>query len=186
MILLFGIAAGIAIALFRGGDLRNLGEIRIRWAWVALAALTIQVLLFRLPPARTGPARLFFPLVHAAILAVAWVNRDLKGMRLLAAGVALNFAVMVANGGFMPVAPEVLAQAGIAESPEAVGLHTRLAHSKDVVLSRDETALWWLSDIIALRPIQTIVSIGDILIAIGMFLLVQGAMLQREDLIDGN
>lgn len=181
MILLFGIVAALIISLLRGGSLRPLGEIRIRWTWLALLALAMQFAIIRLMPGQTGPARLLFPLTHLAILAVAWVNRDLNGMRLLAAGVALNLIVMVVNGGFMPIAPEALAQAGFAESSESVALHTRRPASKGFVLTRDETMLWWLSDIIAFRfPIQTVVSIGDVLIAAGIFLFVQGGMLRQE------
>lgn len=182
MILLLAIAAAVAIALFRGGSLRSLSQVRIRWAWLALVALGVQLTLVRFMPEQAGLARLLFPLTHVAILAVAWVNRDLAGMRLLAAGVALNLVVIVANGGFMPVAPEALAQAGMAESAQSVALHTRRAASKGFVLTREETTLWWLSDIIALRlPIQTIFSPGDILIAAGILLFIQGTMLQRED-----
>ena len=180
MILVFGVGLAVAVGLLRGGNLRNFGNIRVRWAWLALAALTIQVAIIYLTPAWSDIARLFFPLTHLGILAVAWVNRHLGGMRLLAAGVALNLLVMVANGGFMPVAPEVLVQAGIAESAEAVPLYTRVPHSKDVVLPRDEIALRWLSDTIPLRPIQTIVSIGDVLMVPGVFLFVEKAMLQQE------
>lgn len=179
--MLAGIAAAIVVALLRGGDLRNLGKVRIRRAWLALAALVIQVVLIRLRPDWDAAARVFFPLTHLAILAVAWLNRDLPGMRLVAAGVVLNLIVIVANGGFMPMTPEALVRAGIAQSTEAVPLYTRVAHSKGLVLPRDEIALWWLSDTIALRPIQTIVSVGDLLVVPGVFLFIEGTMLKQED-----
>jgi len=100
----------------------------------------------------------------------------------LAAGVALNLLVIVANGGFMPIAPEALVQAGIVESTQSVTLYSRRPASKGVVLPREETALWWLSDIIALRfPIRNVISIGDILIAVGIFLFIQKTMLRQED-----
>jgi hypothetical protein len=181
VILVFGVGLAVVVGLLRGGNLRNFGNIRVRWAWLALAALTIQVVLIDLLPNWSGAARLFFPLTHLAILAVIWANRDLDGMRLLAAGVALNLIVIAANGGFMPVAPEVLVRAGIADSVESVPLYTRVARSKGLVLPRDEIVLGWLSDTIPLRPIQTIVSIGDVLMVPGVFLFVEKAMLRQED-----
>ncbi len=181
MILLAGIVAAIAVALLRGGSFKYLSNIQIRWAWLALAALTIQVVLIRLLPGWSAGARFLFPLTHLAILTVAWVNRSLRGMWLLAIGVALNLLVMVVNGGFMPVTPEGLVQAGIAGSVESVRLYTRVGYSKSVVMPGDEIALRWLSDTIALRPIQTIVSIGDVLMVPGVFLIVEEAMLQQED-----
>lgn len=176
-----GIAAAIVVALLRGGNLRNLGNVHVRWAWLALVALAIQVVLLRLRPDWDTAARVFFPLTHLAILAVAWVNRDLGGMRLVAAAVALNLIVMTANGGFMPVAPAVLVEAGLADSAESVPMYGRVGHSKSLVMPRDETTLWWLSDVVALRRIRTIVSIGDILMVPGIFLFVEKAMLQQED-----
>lgn len=181
MILLLAIVVAVLIGFLRGGSLRNLGLVQFRWAWLALLAVGTQLLLIRLGPALTEPARVLFPLTHLAIILVAWLNRDLAGMYLLAAGVALNLLVMVANGGFMPIAPEALVQAGMAESTEAVTLYTRRLASKGLVLPREETALWWLSDIIALRfPISTVISFGDVLIAVGLFLFVQKTMLRQE------
>lgn len=181
MVLLFGVIAGIALALFRGGSLKKLGEVHIRWAWIVLVALIIQIILVYVLPDRTGVARVLFPLTHAAILVVAWVNRDLEWMWLVAAGVLLNFIVIVANGGYMPVTPQALAQAGLIERPEAVDSGAWMPGTKDIVLSKDQTLLWWFSDIVVLPPIQRIVSIGDILITTGVFLFVHQVMLQRED-----
>ena len=180
MILLSGVILGIFVALLRGGDFENFGNIHIRWAWVALVALVLQAPLLRLPPDWSYVVRLGFPLVQASVLAVAWINRDLRGMWLIAAGAALNLLVIVANDGLMPVTPEALTQADIIEHPGVVGLGTRVPHSKDIILGRDDVKLWWLSDIVVLRPIRTIVSVGDIVITIGLFLFVQGVMMRQE------
>lgn len=181
MLLLAGIVAGIVVGLLQGGKLANLGKIHLRWAWIAVLALVIQAILIRVRPDWDSAARVFFPLTHAVILGVAWINRDLDGMWLVAAGTALNFIVMVVNGGFMPITPEVVVQAGLAEDTQSIIPNTRLTSSKGLILSRDEIALWWLGDVIALRFIRTIVSVGDVLIAPGISLFVRGAMLQRED-----
>ncbi|MBS1250978.1 MAG: hypothetical protein MAG451_00007 [Anaerolineales bacterium] len=181
MILLVGIAVAIFVALLRGGDLENLGHVRIRWAWIAFVALAIQVGLVRLLPNWVGAARLFFPLTHAAILAVAWVNRDLQGMRLLAVGVALNLIVILANGGYMPVTPEALVGAGVVESVESVTFGRPVKASKSVVLPGDKITLGWLSDIITLRPVRKVISVGDVFVTAGVFIFVQGMMLQREE-----
>lgn len=181
MILLYSTAAAILLAMLRGGDLRKLGGVRIHWAWLVPASLIIQLILIYQVPHSSGPARVLFPLTHFAILAVAWRNREQRGMKVFAVGVALNLLAMVANGGFMPVAPEALAHAGFAESAESVLVHARQPVSKGLVLMKHETALWWLSDIIALRvPIQTIVSIGDVLIAVGVLFFVQEKMLGED------
>jgi hypothetical protein len=56
---------------------------------------------------------------------------------------------------------------------------TRVLATKDIVLPRDETRLWFLSDIFVVLPpfpIPSVFSPGDVLIAAGMFLLVQRAL----------
>ncbi len=181
MILLSSIFAGIIAGLLRGGNLRNLGKVHIHWAWVVLVALIVQAIFIRGLPDWTWAARVVFPLTHAAILAVAWLNRDLDGMWLVAAGVALNVIAMLANGGLMPIPPEALVQAGLAPDEQSVALYTRLINSKGIILPKQEATLWWLGDVIALRPVETVISIGDIVLVPGLFLFVYGAMLQQED-----
>jgi hypothetical protein len=178
MILLWGIAAGFAVALLRGGGLHELANVRLEWAWLAVIALIVQVALVSWWPSQTRAAAVAFPLTHAAILAVAWLNRDLRGMWLIGAGVALNLLVIVANGGFMPVTPEALVASGIVPGVENVAVNTVLADSKSVILSRSDISLRWLSDTIVLRPVQKVVSVGDLLLVAGMFFLIQEAMLR--------
>jgi hypothetical protein len=97
-------------------------------------------------------------------------------------GLALNLAVMTANGGLMPITPQALAQAGYVASPDVVPLRVKLNATKDVALPQEETLLWPLSDIFVVPrglPIKGVFSLGDVLIAIGMFRFVQVAMLHH-------
>ena len=184
MILLLGLAVAVLIGLLRGGHLSRLGEVRIRWAWLAIAAVAVQLALMHWFPERVSLARVLFPLTHLAILAVAWMNRDLMGMRLLAIGFALNLLTITVNGGFMPITPEALVRVGAAESVDAVTLHSRRLPSKGLVMTREETRLWWLSDIIPLRfPLKAVISFGDVFIAAGIFLFVQETMVAQKGLL---
>ncbi len=184
MILLLSLAVAVLIGLLRGGQLSRLGEVRLRWAGLAIVAVAVQLALMRWFPTWVGPASMLFPLTHLAILVVAWVNRELVGMRLLAIGFALNFLVMTVNGGFMPITPEALVQAGKAERVEDVSLFARRLPSKGLVMPREEIRLGWLSDMIPLRfPLKTVISLGDIWIAAGIFLFVQETMVAQKGLL---
>jgi hypothetical protein len=111
---------------------------------------------------------------------VVWVNRQLPGMLLLGLGLLLNLVVMCANGGYMPIEPAVVERIGHADHAVATGSGTRLAYSKDIVLPREETRLWLLSDVLVLPPpfpLPSAASIGDVCIAAGAFFLVQRALL---------
>jgi hypothetical protein len=96
-------------------------------------------------------------------------NLHLRGLRLIFLGLLLNFAAIVANGGFMPVSPEALNRAGFGEKLAAVQPGTPLPGSKDILLAREDTRLWFISDVVALPPpISKVISPGDILIGIGL------------------
>jgi hypothetical protein len=101
-------------------------------------------------------------------------------MAILGLGLLLNLTAMLANGGYMPITPEVVEKVGHGNKILVVESDTRLAYSKDIVLPQEETRFWLLSDILPLPPpfpYPTVLSLGDLLIAGGVFWLVQYAML---------
>lgn len=95
-------------------------------------------------------------------------NLHLRGLGIIFLGLLLNFTVMVANGGFMPVSSEALNQAGWGERLATVEPGTLLPGSKDILLSRKDTNLWFISDVVALPAINKVISPGDILICLGL------------------
>jgi hypothetical protein len=150
------LVAGVA----RGGRLSNLAEAPIRaGAFVAVAALA-QFAHALVPGA---PAAVAFTLLsEAALLAFLWSNRYLGGVLLAAIGSALNTAVIVANGA-MPVSRDALQAIARAETAVASGRH-RLLEPGDPLAA--------LADVIALPVLRTVISVGDIILAAGLGLLV--------------
>ncbi|MBI3962497.1 MAG: DUF5317 family protein [Deinococcus sp.] len=173
MILVGALAAAVLLGLLQGGSLFRLGELRFRLGPLALGALAIQVLVI----ARSRATRLDAALLlisFATLLVFALANLRLSGLPLLAAGLLLNLAAMAANGGFMPVTPQALEY--------AADLGSRVPGSKDIVLERHQIRLYYLTDILVLRrlPLPTAFSVGDVLIAAGLLILVPRAMRQRS------
>jgi hypothetical protein len=85
---------------------------------------------------------------------------------LLAAGWALNVAVMAPNHG-MPVSRAALDAVGAPPTADVAAGNLY----KHVALDGD-TTLPWLGDVVALPPLRMIVSAGDIVMAGGIVLLV--------------
>ncbi|MHB0859102.1 MAG: DUF5317 domain-containing protein [Anaerolineae bacterium] len=180
MILLVAVGVSLLIALLRGGKIDGLANYRFRFGWLALVALAIQVALvsFPLPQAegRWGVHSLGLMGSYLLLILVIVFNRRLPGLPLLGLGLGLNLVVMLANGGYMPISPEAVDQAGfrhllLSDEPGA-----RLASTKDVLLPRDMTNLWILSDIFlvpSFLPLRSVFSIGDALLACGVFILFQ-------------
>ena len=105
------------------------------------------------------------------LLIFAWFNRNLSGMSILMVGLLLNMAVMVANGGFMPINPATAEQVVGAERTTSFEIESRIGH-KDILLPANDTRLEWLADRFlppAWFPYQVAFSLGDVFIAFGAF-----------------
>lgn len=181
MILLLALAVALLVALLRGGSLRNLADFHLEWGWLAGLALAIQIVAIYWA---TGDRYLYLQggaLVVSSLLLlpVVWRNRRSPGLALIGLGLALNLTVMVANGGFMPITPEAVARIGHQHLIVQLGGVERMRGSKGIVLPREETALWVLSDIFIIPPpfpVASAFSLGDVLVAVGAFIFLQRAM----------
>jgi hypothetical protein len=182
MILALAVVVGLLTSFLRhrGQTTGQLADIPLRSAWMALLAVALQVPLLRAP---FGPLeevalqQVLFLFSHLVLLAFVWQNRHLVGIWIVGLGVLCNLMVIVTNGGFMPVMPETLAAinpgSGLDQWP--TGFH--YGYSKDIILLREETVLWVLSDMLVLPPPfpwPTAFSLGDLLIAAGIVVLLQG------------
>jgi hypothetical protein len=172
LIVLFGL--GLAAGLLRGGSLRNLATLRVRHAWLPLLALGLQacfVVFGREPGSIPTWVRTSVLLItYSGMFGFLLLNRDLPGSRLLLAGAALNAAVMLANGGFMPVTRQALARSGHADYIVTQGGDQFVRRSKDIVLEKEDTRLWFLSDVFGIPaplPFSSNFSPGDLLIGLG-------------------
>jgi hypothetical protein len=144
-----------------GGRLLALADVRLRWAWLLLGALAVQVLIISVVPHWPGT---LLAVLHIAsyLMAAAFVvvNRKIPGLWLIALGGFANFIAIAANGGVMPASPQALAAAG--RVTEA-GL---FANSAVVAQPR----LLMLGDIFAIPagwPLASVFSVGDVLIVLG-------------------
>ena len=176
MILLFAVVVAFVVSLVTGGRPERLARVSIRWAWLAPLVFAAQAYLIYYPASRAegllSIRALVMVISYGLLIPLMWVNRCLPGMKLIALGLALNFTVMLANGGYMPITREALTQSGLAHLILGEQPGARVLNTKDVLLPRDATRLWWLSDIFVIppsAPISGVFSVGDVVIAAGAF-----------------
>jgi hypothetical protein len=170
--------SGFVAALLLGGSLDGWRAVRVRWVLLALAALALQLFLYN-PPIDSQPWAIdygpwLFVLAKTMMLTALLANvfsaplRGLKAAWLIAAvGVAMNLAVIAANGGYMPQSEDarITSRGATLLDGETI---PRLHNVKPI---DDSTQLVWLSDVLAQpswMPRSNVISLGDLFLAGGL------------------
>jgi Family of unknown function (DUF5317) len=163
MVLAEAAIAGIVLGVLSGGRLSALGDVRIRRVELVYAAILLQIAAFPsgvLPwSTPDGIARGLWLVSFSLLVGFAVVNRAVRGVALVFAGLASNLAAVVANGGLMPASPHAI---------RAAGLTYRLKNNS---ISTAQPHLAWLTDRWAVPdwiPWGNVFSVGDVLIAGGI------------------
>ncbi len=145
----------------------------VRHVEVAVLAFLLQVPLLRGWWTRDIVSGLLV-LSYLLLLWFSWHNRHLLAVRILGIGILLNFIAVVVNGGLMPVTPETLVRLHPTTTSEdwRPGIVPR--GTKDIVIPRAQTRLWFLTDILVIPPPfpwPTALSVGDLFIWAGIVVL---------------
>jgi len=170
MLRLIIIVLVIVFALLRGGSLLNIAAVQLRWLPLVIAGFVLQLLIFT--PFVHSPLVAFATVpiyVLSMFLLVIWVaaNWHIPGMALIAFGLALNVIAISVNGGHMPVSPESARFAGTIDNY----INDGALVANNSIATQDNVRFWLLTDIIAIPkqvPFANVISIGDVLLTIGV------------------
>ena len=184
MIAPIGVFLGLCLGLAVGGSVDNLIDVRLRWLHVLIAAGIARLGLDWALAAGAVPdaARLWLVLSIYAFLALTLLlNRNLPGMAAAALGTVANGVAIVANGGWMPVWQPSLAAAGFPNEIRS-NFHTLLPAPVDAGFLAHAGPL---ADIIAIPfwPLQSVASIGDLLLAAGLGFFMFAAVVRAPVLV---
>jgi hypothetical protein len=168
------LAIAVTLSYARGGRLRRVADVPLRLSWLLFAGVALQLAVDlaagRELLADAGPGGYTLLLV-SQLLVVGWVaaNWHLPGIFLVTAGLLLNAIVIGANGA-MPVSPAAMDALGLGPLEVPPGKHT---------LMTEATVLPWLADVIPVPPLRTIISVGDVVLALGLVPLTHALMTYR-------
>ena len=180
-----GVFVGLVLGLAVGGRLDNLLDVRLRlWPMLLVAAaarfgLDAALAMGGVPV----QIRMWLVLVtYVYLTAMLLANRSLPGMTAAAIGTAANGIAIVVNGGWMPVWQPSLAAAGFDPTAVHTSFHTLLTGPVDAgFFARGGP----LSDLIPipLPLVQSVVSVGDILLGAGLAFFVFAAVVRAPVLV---
>lgn len=151
---------------FAGGKLFRLNDVKMRGSGLIFAALVTQM---GLPiVARVSPTAAFPILIlsFSALLIALLLNKKTPAVIMMSTGVFLNLLVIAANKG-MPVRASAIPVAA------ADVIHIRMSAA---------TRFPWLADVISWPlpgPLSGIVSLGDLFLSAGVFILIFDGMIYR-------
>jgi Family of unknown function (DUF5317) len=176
VVLLLVIDAGIVAGLLRGGRLSGLRAARLNALPLLVAALVLQLLLGlpwrQVHGSRWGIGSVLLVVSLLLLLIVVRANTQLPWMPLLALGLLANLLVVGLNGG-MPVSTA---------DPQRAHLHTTSADPSDLgpqhLVAGPQTHLPILGGRVGVFGVRAVVSVGDLIQYLGLFLLIQGLMVR--------
>lgn len=169
------------IGVFRGKKIRSLENIKIDKPWLAILSFAIEfvcgiIIKNNIIPFSSFISKNYF-MIHTLVYTLLFLffifNFSSRCLNIILIGVILNFIVIAANSGLMPVSVDMALSRGFNESVNVLAEGKIVGHT---VLVRGEARFWFLADIINIPPpypFPQTISIGDIFMALGTFLLIQ-------------
>jgi len=180
--LIESLLASLIIGLIRGGKLSRFSHIRFTKVWTFLLAVILQVGIILFGLSGNDIVLNYIKELYIASYVLLFIgiilNINYRSLWVIIIGTITNLFVFFANDGKMPISIESLKLIGLSDLASMaengkIALYTPLT---------DKTKYAFLGDIITIPqpyPHPQILSIGDIIIALGLFLFIQSIMLNE-------
>lgn len=176
------VGTSIVVGKLRGGSFSNIKDASIEKWYLFVSAFAVEFAAVFM--ASKGIA--FFSknilYIHSLSYLLLFIgiffNRSTLAFKIVFIGVFLNFLVIMANGGQMPVSGEAMANIGLIDNMHAIRDGKIITHT----LINNHTVFKYLGDILVLGkpyPRPKIFSIGDVLLALGIFIYIQEIMIKK-------
>lgn len=180
ILVMVALLLALLVAWLLGGNLRLLAELRVRGGSLLVGAILLR--LFAISPfpflesflsTQIGPlpagAGIYLSSLLLTLLVIA-LNFRLPGLWLVGLGLGMNTLAITANGGSMPVQEVALRSSGLLPAIAQAG-----GGYSTFMLATTASPLWFFGDLLVIplpftEPV--IISIGDLLLAAGIILLV--------------
>ena len=166
------IVLALIIGAIAGGAFPRLAELRLRWSLLLVVALGLRLLVGLSRETGIGadiPAGWAYMIAYGLIFAWLWGNWRVPGLQIASVGIGANMLAVLLNQGQMPIWSAAYFSAGFTEA--------QIANDPFHFLLRTDTVAGFVAsgglfgDVIPLPIpyIRDVVSIGGVLLALGIF-----------------
>lgn len=180
------ITLSLLLGKLRGGKIRNLEALYINGWYLFVGSFLIEIIVLLIISnnfrnlGNIIEDKFFYIHMFIYLLLIVGLGMNFhdKGLRITLFGSVLNFLALIMNNGRMPVSLKALKYSNLYTQISLLEEGIIITHS----LASKTTKLIFLGDIIPIpKPylFPKIISIGDILIALGLFILIQSYMKNR-------
>ncbi len=177
------IVLALIIGALAGGAFPRLAELKLRWSLLLVAALGLRVLAGLSRETGIGadiPVGWAYLTAYALIFAWLWGNWRVPGLQVASVGIGANILAVVINSGQMPIWSAAYFSAGFTEA--------EIMNDPFHFLLRSDTVAGFVAsgglfgDVIPLPIpyIRDVISIGDVLLALGIFWTIVYSMTRAE------
>ncbi|MDQ3150094.1 MAG: MFS transporter [Chloroflexota bacterium] len=177
------IVLALIIGALAGGAFPRLAELKLRWSLLLVAALGLRVLAGLSRETGIGadiPVGWAYLTAYALIFAWLWGNWRVPGLQIASVGIGANILAVLINGGQMPIWSAAYFSAGFTEA--------EIMNDPFHFLLRTDTIAGFVAsgglfgDVIPLPIpyIRDVISIGDVLLALGIFWTIVYSMTRAE------
>lgn len=175
--------SSVIVGFIRGGKISRFANINFKKTWLFILALFIQfgIIFFSLSEngIQIKYIKQLYMLSYILLIIGIIININLRTLWVIMIGTIMNFIVFFANGGKKPILTEGLKLIGLDNitsmlTEEKLALYTPLGNN---------TKFSYLGNIIIVAkpyPYPQIISIGDLIVALGLFIFVQSIMLNED------
>ncbi len=180
---LSAILLALVVGAIAGGGFPRLAELRLRWIGLLALALGLRVFIGLSRELGIGldiPAGWVYIAAYSLIFVWLWGNWRVPGLQIASVGIGANMVAVLINGGRMPIWGAAFQAAGFTPADIANDPFHFLLQADTVAGFVARGGLFGDVIPLPLPVIRDVVSIGDVLLALGIFWAIVYSMTRPE------
>jgi MFS family permease len=177
------ILLALIVGALAGGGIPRLADLKLRWTALLVAALLLRLAAGfsrELDIVRDVPVGWLYIAAYGLISAWLWGNWRVPGLQIAAVGIGANMIAVLANDGQMPIWAAAFRTAGFSAGEIANDPFHFLLTADSVAEFVASGGLFGDVIPLPLPVIRDVISIGDVLLALGIFWAIVYSMTRAE------